>query len=381
MILMDNTCVEERFAKDCCLTGVTLLRSIGERLEITESELKHFGLKYADTDGQMNWLSLSDRIKKHTKKLFQFQLGVRIYPEANEQLSENCLRLCCYQIKCDLNRGHYLCDPTQHAAIDSYFAQALIGDFIPKVHTFGYLEDFLGLFFMPPSGINCSAEVNSREYEMNVVKRHQGLSGMKTDEAWLAILNLMSTIPHFNVLKHRAKDSSDKTAVQISVCEQGVKIYKLNDLNEPDFLKRQYEWRGVTSFVCYNNKLKMSTFTGWCKFKFQGLYGDKAARRVLDDMLECRLFHHCKVLGTNLLAFHTEESKRDNERFSRRSSKLRSYRDMPVMQRKGSMRRVYSSFRLRFSEKRRRRAVHDGLEDNELGCGSRLSRIVMLPNE
>ena len=382
VVLMDNSCVEEKFDKASCLTGVAILRRFGERLSIPEAELKYFGLKYPDSDGHMNWLALSDHVKKQLgKKAYHFQLGVRFYPEANGELSENCLRLCCYQVKCDFIRGYLSCDPVQHAAIDSYFAQAIVGDFKAKSHQPGYLEDFLGLFFMLPSGINCSTEVNAREYEMNVTKRHQGHAGMTTKEAWLALLNMISTVPHFNALKHQAKDCCDKTKVQILVSERGVNVYELNKLNEPEKLQRHYEWKDLASLTCYNNKLLVSTSSGKCKFKFSGVYGDKAASRALDDMLECRLFANCNLLGTSPMSYHSEESNGGvGNELSRRSSKFPSFRNEPVMKRKNSIRRVYSSVRLRFSKKRETKVRNEGVEDDELGYKSRLSRIEMLPN-
>lgn len=381
VVIMDNTCIKEKFDKDLSVTGVAILNRLGERLAIPKQDLKHFGLKYPDTDGQMNWLPLSDSVKKHSfKKPYQFQLGVRIYPEANEQLSESCLRLCCYQIKSDLNRGQLSCSASQHAAIDSYFAQAVIGDFTRKTHTPGYLEDFLGSFFMHPSGINCTTEVSARDYENDVVHRHRGHSGMKTKEAWLGLLTTMSTVPDFSPLKHQAKDCSDKSDVQISISEEGVKVYNLNNLNEPDVLKRHLEWRALSNLVCYKNKLLISTSTGRCKFKFRGLYGDKAAHRVLDDILECRLFYNCSVSGTNPLTYHTEESKRNEaNEFARGSSKFRSFRNEPVVQRKGSIQRMYSSIRLRFSVKRDKAVPSENIDEEDLAYKARLSRIEILP--
>ena len=120
---MDNSSLEEKFENVSSLSGVALLRRIGEKLSIGENELKYFGLKYPGDDGHMNWVTLSEPVEKQLgKKPLHFQLGVRVYPEASDQLSLNCLRLCCYQIKCDLNRGCLFCSPTEHSSIDTYFA-------------------------------------------------------------------------------------------------------------------------------------------------------------------------------------------------------------------------------------------------------------------
>lgn len=385
VVLMDNACLQETFDGDTTLTGVEILRRVGKRLDILDTDLKYFGLKYPDLDGQMNWLIPSELVKKHVlKKPYQLQLSVRIYPEADESISENCVRLCCYQVKSDINRGEFMCSPSQHAAIDSYFAQAIIGDFKAKTHTPGYLEDFLGSLFEHPSGINCSVgTVNARAYEDDVVRRHQGHCGMTKKESWLALLNVASTITRFNTLKHRAKDCSDKSQVEVSVSQKGVEVYKINNLGDADFVKKHFSFRGL-AVICYKNKLVLTSTSGKCKFKFAGLFGEKAARRVLEDILECRLYNNCSLTKTDPVAYHSEEARRTHEAIlNRRASIYRSFRNEPIARRPGSASRVYSSIRSRFSRKNSKRynsESSDEVDDQELRYKQRLSRIEMLPS-
>ena len=386
IVLMNNDCLLEKFDGEGTITGVEILRRVGERLGIPDTELKYFGLKYPDSDGQMNWLILSEQVKKHmSKKPYQLQLAVRIYPEANEKLSESCLKLCCYQVKSDINRGVFVCTPSQHAAVDSYFAQAVIGDYKPKSHTPGYLEDFLGSLFEHPSGINCSVgTVNAKAYEDDVVRRHQGHYGMLKKESWLALLNVASTITNFNALKHRAKDCSDKMKVEIAISQEGVQVFNLNSVEEPDFVKKHFSFRGL-AVICYKNKLMLSSTSGKSKFKFTGLYGDKAARRVLEDILECRLYNNCVLTKTDPVSYHSEEARRMNEAvLNRRASMYRSFRNEPITRRPGSASRVYSSIRSRFSKKNTKRynsESSDEIDDQKLRYKQRLSRIEMLPSE
>ena len=386
IVLMDNICLQEKFDGESTLTGVDVLRRVGKRLEIPDTDLKYFGLKYPDSDGQMNWLILSEPVKKHvSKKPYQLQLAIRIYPEANESVSESCLKLCCYQVKSDINRGLFICTPSQHAAIDSYFAQAIVGDYKPKKHTPGYLEDFLGFLFEHPSGINCSVgTVNARAYEDDVVRRHQGHYGMTKKESWLALLNVASTITRFNTLKHRAKDCSDKTQVEITISQEGVDVYNLNNFKEPDFVKKHFSFRGL-AVISYKNKLMLTSTSGKCKFKFTGLYGEKAARRVLEDILESRLYNNCALTKTDPVSYHTEEARRMSEAIlNRRASIYRSFRNEPIARRPGSASRVYSSIRSRFSKKSTKRynsESSDEIDDRELRYKQRLSRIEMLPTE
>lgn len=385
VILMDNTYVEEKFDAEVPLTGVAILRRVGERLEIPTTDLKYFGLKYPDSDGQMNWLVLSEPVKKHlSKKPYQLQLAVRIYPEANESLSDSCLRLCCYQMKSDINRALFVCTPSQHAAIDSYFAQAIIGDYKPKTHSPGYLEDFLGSLFEHPSGMNCTGAVNPKAYEDEVVRKHAGHAGMTKKDSWLALLKTASNIKHFNSLKHRAKDCSDKTPVEITISQEGVDVYSLNKVDEPEFLKKRFAYRGL-AVICYKNKLILSATSGKCKFKFAGLYAEKAARRVLEDILESRLYNNCTLTRTDPVGYHTEEARRMNEAIlNRRTTIYRSFRNEPIMRRQNSASRVYSSIRSRFSKKNTKRynsESSDDIDDEKLPYKARLSRIEMLPNE
>ena len=386
IVLMDNTCLQEKFDGEITLTGVEVLRRVGKKLEIPDVDLKYFGLKCPDSDGQMNWLILSEPVKKLvSKKPYQLQLAVRIYPEATESISESCLRLCSYQVKSDINRGVFVCTPSQHAAIDSYFAQAIIGDYKSKIHTPGYLEDFLGSLFEHPSGINCSAgAVNARAYEDDVVRRHQGHYGMTKKESWLALLNVASTITRFNTLKHRAKDCSDKNRVEISVSQQGVEVYNLNNVEEADVVKKHFAFRGL-AVICYKNKLMLTSTSGKCKFKFAGLYGEKAARRVLEDILESRLYNNCALTRTDPVVYHSEEARRMNEAIlNRRASMYRSFRNEPIARRQGSASRVYSSIRSRFTKKDSKRynsESSDEIDDKQSRYKQRLSRIEMLPDE
>ena len=385
VVLMDNSCLQEKFDGEGNLTGVEILRRVGERLEIPDTDLRYFGLKYPDSDGQMNWLILSEPVKKHvSKKPHQLQLAVRTYPEGTESVSSSCVRLCCYQVKSDINRGLLMCTCSQHAAIDSYFAQAVIGDYKPRTHTPGYLEDFLGSLFEHPSGINCSeGTVNARAYEDDVVRRHQGHYGMTTKESWLALLNVASTITRFNTLKHRAKDCTDKSQVEISISQEGVHVYSLNGVGEPDFTKKHFVFRGL-AVISYKNKLMLTSASGKCKFKFVGLYGEKAARRVLEDILEARLYNNCTLTRTDPVSYHSEEARRMSESIlNRRASIYRSFRNEPIVRRQGSASRVYSSIRSRFSKKNTKRynsESSDEVDDQQLRYKHRLSRIEMLPN-
>ncbi|XP_046850006.1 band 4.1-like protein 1 [Xenia sp. Carnegie-2017] len=384
VVLMDNTCLQEKFDEERSMTGVDILRRIGERLNLSKDELKYFGLKYPDLDGQMNWLLLSESVKRHfSKRPYQLQMAVRIYPEANNTISDHCVRLCCYQIKSDINRGIFMCTPSQHAAIDSYFAQAIIGDYNAKSHTPGYLEDYLGFLFEHPSGVNCSeGTVNARSYEDDVVRRHKDHSGMTKKESWLALLGIAATIARFNTMKHRAKDCSDKTRVEIATSQDGVHIYNLNRLDEPDFMKRHFSFRGL-AVICYKNKLMLTSASGKCKFKFSGLYGEKSAKRLLEDILECRLYNNCTLTRTDPILYHSEEARRANEAYlNRTSSKYRSFRDAPIARRQGSASRVYSSIRSRFSRKNSKTRSSDPggeLNDRDLEK-QRASRIEVFTN-
>ncbi|KAA8593526.1 hypothetical protein FQN60_009642, partial [Etheostoma spectabile] len=173
--------------------GQTLVDMVCEHLNLLEKD--YFGLTFADTDTQKNWLDPSKEIKKQMRNApWHFAFSVKFYPPDPSQLIEDITRYyLCLQLRDDMLSGRLPCSFVTHALLGSYTVQAELGDYDQDDHGSDYISDFR---FAPNQ---------TRELEERVMELHRNYKGMTPAEAEINFLENAKKLSMYGVDLHHAK--------------------------------------------------------------------------------------------------------------------------------------------------------------------------------
>ncbi|XP_037535075.1 band 4.1-like protein 1 [Nematolebias whitei] len=228
--LLDSTEYEGEIERNS--KGQTLMDVVCEHLNLLEKD--YFGLTFADTDSQKNWLDPSKEIKKQMRNsLWQFVFAVKFYPPDPSQLTEDITRYyLCLQLRDDILSGRLPCSFVTHALLGSYTIQAELGDYDQDDHGSDYVSDFR---FAPNQ---------TRELEERVMELHRSYKGMTPAEAEINFLENAKKLSMYGVDLHHAKDS-EGIEIMLGVCANGLLIYRdrlrINRFAWPKILKISYK--------------------------------------------------------------------------------------------------------------------------------------------
>ncbi|XP_023009517.1 band 4.1-like protein 1 isoform X11 [Maylandia zebra] len=212
--------------------GQTLMDMVCEHLNLLEKD--YFGLTFADTDSQKNWLDPSKEIKKQMRNSpWHFAFAVKFYPPDPSQLMEDITRYyLCLQLRDDMLSGRLPCSFVTHALLGSYTVQAELGDYDQDDHGTDYVSDFR---FAPNQ---------TRELEERVMELHRNYKGMTPAEAEMNFLENAKKLSMYGVDLHHAKDS-EGIEIMLGVCANGLLIYRdrlrINRFAWPKILKISYK--------------------------------------------------------------------------------------------------------------------------------------------
>ncbi|XP_040889224.1 band 4.1-like protein 1 isoform X2 [Toxotes jaculatrix] len=212
--------------------GQTLVDMVCEHLNLLEKD--YFGLTFADTDTQKNWLDPSKEIKKQMRNSpWHFAFSVKFYPPDPSQLTEDITRYyLCLQLRDDMLSGRLPCSFVTHALLGSYTVQAELGDYDQDDHGSDYVSDFR---FAPNQ---------TRELEERVMELHRNYKGMTPAEAEINFLENAKKLSMYGVDLHHAKDS-EGIDIMLGVCANGLLIYRdrlrINRFAWPKILKISYK--------------------------------------------------------------------------------------------------------------------------------------------
>ncbi|XP_050930724.1 protein 4.1 isoform X2 [Lates calcarifer] len=212
--------------------GQTLMDMVCEHLNLLEKD--YFGLTFADTDTQKNWLDPSKEIKKQMRNSpWHVAFAVKFYPPDPSQLTEDITRYyLCLQLRDDMLSGRLPCSFVTHALLGSYTVQAELGDYDQDDHGSDYVSDFR---FAPNQ---------TRELEERVMELHRNYKGMTPAEAEMNFLENAKKLSMYGVDLHHAKDS-EGIDIMLGVCANGLLIYRdrlrINRFAWPKILKISYK--------------------------------------------------------------------------------------------------------------------------------------------
>ncbi|XP_028261687.1 band 4.1-like protein 1 isoform X2 [Parambassis ranga] len=212
--------------------GQTLMDMVCEHLNLLEKD--YFGLTFADTDSQKNWLDPSKEIKKQMRNSpWHLAFAVKFYPPDPSQLTEDITRYyLCLQLRDDMLSGRLPCSFVTHALLGSYTVQAELGDYDQDEHGSDYVSD---IRFAPNQ---------TRELEERVMELHRNYKGMTPAEAEINFLENAKKLSMYGVDLHHAKDS-EGIEIMLGVCANGLLIYRdrlrINRFAWPKILKISYK--------------------------------------------------------------------------------------------------------------------------------------------
>ncbi|XP_061689049.1 band 4.1-like protein 1 [Syngnathoides biaculeatus] len=212
--------------------GQTVIDMVCEHLNLLEKD--YFGLTFADTDTQKNWVDPSKEMKKQIRNSpWHFTFAVKFYPPDPSQLTEDITRYyLCLQLRDDMLSGRLPCSFVTHALLGSYMVQAELGDYDHDDHTLDYVSDF---HFAPNQ---------TRELEERVMELHQNHKGMTPAEAEINFLENAKKLSMYGVDLHHAKDS-EGIDIMLGVCANGLLVYRdrlrINRFAWPKILKISYK--------------------------------------------------------------------------------------------------------------------------------------------
>ncbi|XP_059183736.1 protein 4.1-like isoform X5 [Centropristis striata] len=230
MTLLDSSEFEGEIEKHS--KGQTLMDVVCEHLNLLEKD--YFGLTFADTDTQKNWLDPSKEIKKQMRNSpWNFSFAVKFYPPDPSQLTEDITRYyLCLQLRDDMLSGRLPCSFVTHALLGSYTVQAELGDYDQDDHGSDYISEFR---FAPNQ---------TRELEERVMELHRNYKGMTPAEAEINFLENAKKLSMYGVDLHHAKDS-EGIDIMLGVCANGLLIYRdrlrINRFAWPKILKISYK--------------------------------------------------------------------------------------------------------------------------------------------
>ncbi|KAM6927887.1 uncharacterized protein FYW49_004067 [Xenentodon cancila] len=228
--LLDSSDFEGEIEKHS--KGQIMMDMVCGHLNLLEKD--YFGLTFADTESQKNWLDPSKEIKKQMRNSpWQCAFAVKFYPPDPSQLIEDITRYyLCLQLRDDILSGRLPCSFVTHALLGSYTIQAELGDYDQDDHGSDYVSDFR---FAPNQ---------TRELEERVMELHRNYKGMTPAEAEMNFLENAKKLSMYGVDLHHAKDS-EGIEIMLGVCANGLLIYRdrlrINRFAWPKILKISYK--------------------------------------------------------------------------------------------------------------------------------------------
>lgn len=372
VVLLDNSLFvaycEKKSAK-----GQELFDSVCQKLGLPSSGRNFFGLQFVDgADGELTWLDLDREIRPQRRKPYSFQFTVKFYPSDASAVPKEVQDLLVFQIKDSLIRGKFVTSGNEHAILDGFFAQAILGDFKPKIHTRGYLEDFLGSFFAPPNGINSDIELSEDKYEGMVYTLHRSHRGMTSSGAKIAFLEIAQALPFYGMSLHYGATDGNGNSVLLAISSSGVLVYAMDNNGFIGSVIENFPWHEIVTMVYQNRKFYVVVYSeersdgGSFSYRFHGHFGHKAAERMLKDALEHQAFYYKpeKKLFRRSKSFGEVDShlttagqfKRNDRKYATTTGKIRS--------RGGSFKRFTDSIKRKMPRRQKSKLSDSSTEDS-----------------
>uniref|UniRef100_UPI00358F5A33 tyrosine-protein phosphatase non-receptor type 4 isoform X2 n=1 Tax=Myxine glutinosa TaxID=7769 RepID=UPI00358F5A33 len=256
-------------------TGQVLMDQVSTELGLSHPE--YFGLQIP-TQGRspLKWLDLSKIVKKQLIKdapsLLIFQ--VKYFVQEPEKLPDEHTRYLFFvHLRQEITNNRLSCPEETAVNLAAYVVQAEQGDFESSLSVPAYL-----------SQIRLLPEPTAERLEQ-VSKLHEEHRGMLPDEAVIAYLALVKTLPLYGVELHFAQDGNG-VEVQVGVMATGLVIFK-------NGIRIHLPWRKIVKL--------------FFKTKQFFIQLERRPNEMRDNILDFNLDNYklCKVLWKNCVEYHS----------------------------------------------------------------------------
>lgn len=196
---------------DAKANGEDCLNKVCRKLGIIETD--YFGLQFTGSKGESLWLNLRNRISQQMDNLTpcRLRLRVKFFVEPHLILQEQTRRLFFLHMKQEAVSGRLKMGPEQAEELSALLAQAEFGDYNQNTAEYYYSQ----LCGNEPS----QATINS------VIVRHRALEGLGTASTEYQALQLLSSLEHYGVEWHWARDGEGQK-LAVGVGPEGIAICK-----------------------------------------------------------------------------------------------------------------------------------------------------------
>ncbi|XP_077363849.1 E3 ubiquitin-protein ligase MYLIP-A-like [Festucalex cinctus] len=276
---------------DAKANGEDCLNKVCRKLGIIEVD--YFGLQLTGSKGENLWLNLRNRIGQQVDNVApcRLRLRVKFFVEPHLVLQEQTRHIFFTHVKEDLHNGHLRMGSEQAEELSALLAQAEFGDYNQNTARYWYLE----LCGEEP----CPATVNS------IVSRHKALEGLSQASVEYQALQLVSSLEHYGVEWHWARDASGQR-LAIGVGPEGIAVCKddfslINRVSYPVIQIATQSGKTVYLTVTKDNNDSVVLM-----FK---LISNRAASGLYRAITETHAFYRCDTVTNAVMMQYSRDFK------------------------------------------------------------------------
>ncbi|XP_077404534.1 E3 ubiquitin-protein ligase MYLIP-A-like [Vanacampus margaritifer] len=276
---------------DAKANGEDCLNKVCRKLGIIEVD--YFGLQLTGNKGENLWMNLRNRICQQVDHVTpcRLRLRVKFFVEPHLVLQEQTRHIFFTHVKEDLHNGHLRMGSEQAEELSALLAQAQFGDYNQNTARYWYLE----LCGEEP----CPATVNS------IVSRHKALEGLSQASVEYQALQLVSSLEHYGVEWHWARDASGQR-LAIGVGPEGIAVCKddfslINRVSYPVIQIATQSGKTVYLTVTKDNNDSVVLM-----FK---LISNRAASGLYRAITETHAFYRCDTVTNAVMMQYSRDFK------------------------------------------------------------------------
>ncbi|KAJ8354346.1 hypothetical protein SKAU_G00219130 [Synaphobranchus kaupii] len=276
---------------DAKANGEDCLNKVCRKLGIIETD--YFGLQFCGSKGECLWLNLRNRISQQmdNQTPCRLRLRVKFFVEPHLLLQEQTRHLFFLHIKQEVHSGRLQISPEQAEELSALLAQAEFGDYNQNTAEYCYSQ-------------LCGNEPNQATIN-SIIARHRALEGLSTASTEYQALQLLSSLEHYGVEWHRARDGEgQKLAIGvgpegISICKQDFSL--VNRIAYPIIQIATQSGKNV-----YLTITKETTNSVVLLFK---LISTRAASGLYRAITETHAFYRCDTVTNAIMMQYSRDFK------------------------------------------------------------------------
>ena len=243
------------------MKGKFLIGKIFHNVGLAGPSSVYFGVCYSDhIDCRMTWVAPDDNMNVlKSNGIKQFQMAVRFYPKHPDLVLTNELSRLLFRqhmksmlLNCELG-----CETKVHALLDSYIAQAELGDVIDEPDA-SYLKRTSRVEVCAPTFLTAGTPILETDYMKLVRSYHRKHKGMTSAQADIRFLNTIQKVPMYGYTLHKVYKEKHND-LHIGLCEEGLH-FLYEDITEKFLSPKEKEcflWNQLVFCELKGHKIKL----------------------------------------------------------------------------------------------------------------------------